>query len=123
MVARDGVEPPTPAFSGAKGTVLAVTYKDVEGCEAPAAVGTAIAVVTDDTVLELRQVVGDNLQRWATTVTDDHGLLEVAECNRTRDRRRRGVRRHRCRVVHRKAAEVIRMGARCLNAITVSSFR
>jgi len=35
MVARDGVEPPTPAFSGAKGTVLAVTYKDVEGCETP----------------------------------------------------------------------------------------
>jgi hypothetical protein len=35
MVARDGVEPPTPAFSGAAGAVLAVTYKDVEGCETP----------------------------------------------------------------------------------------
>jgi len=35
MVARDGVEPPTPACSGATGTVLAVTYKDVEGCETP----------------------------------------------------------------------------------------
>jgi hypothetical protein len=35
MVARDGVEPPTPAFSGATETVLAVTYKDVEGCETP----------------------------------------------------------------------------------------
>jgi len=35
MVARDGVEPPTPAFSGATETVLAVTYKDVEGCENP----------------------------------------------------------------------------------------
>jgi hypothetical protein len=35
MVARDGVEPPPPAFSGATGTVLAVTYKDVEGCETP----------------------------------------------------------------------------------------
>src|SRR6476660_6710091 len=35
MVARDGVEPPTPAFSGATETVLAVTYKDVEGCEIP----------------------------------------------------------------------------------------
>src|SRR6267142_6187363 len=32
-LARDGVEPPTPAFSGATETVLAVTYKDVEGCE------------------------------------------------------------------------------------------
>jgi hypothetical protein len=35
MVARDGVEPPTPAFSGATETALAVTYKDVEGCETP----------------------------------------------------------------------------------------
>jgi len=32
MVARDGVEPPTPAFSGAPETVLAVTYENVEGC-------------------------------------------------------------------------------------------
>jgi hypothetical protein len=35
MVARDGVEPPTPAFSGATGALLAVTYKDVKGSEAP----------------------------------------------------------------------------------------
>jgi len=35
LVAREGVEPPTPAFSGATETVLAVTYKDVEGCETP----------------------------------------------------------------------------------------
>jgi hypothetical protein len=31
-VARDGVEPPTPAFSGAAETVLAVIYETVEGC-------------------------------------------------------------------------------------------
>jgi hypothetical protein len=35
MVAREGLEPPPPAFSGATETVFAVTYKDVEGCEAP----------------------------------------------------------------------------------------
>jgi hypothetical protein len=35
LVAKEGVEPPTPAFSGATGTVLAGTYKDVEGCETP----------------------------------------------------------------------------------------
>jgi hypothetical protein len=35
MVARDGVEPPTPAFSGATEALLAVNYKDVEGCETP----------------------------------------------------------------------------------------
>ena len=35
MVAREGVEPPTPAFSGATGAVLTVTYRDVEGCETP----------------------------------------------------------------------------------------
>jgi len=35
MVAREGVEPPTPAFSGAAETALAVTYRDVEGCETP----------------------------------------------------------------------------------------
>jgi hypothetical protein len=31
----DGVEPPTPVFSGATETALTVTYKDVEGCETP----------------------------------------------------------------------------------------
>jgi hypothetical protein len=35
MVARDGVEPPTPAFSGATEVSLTVTYKEVEGCETP----------------------------------------------------------------------------------------
>ena len=35
MVARDGVEPPTPAFSGATGAVLTVTYRNVEGCKTP----------------------------------------------------------------------------------------
>jgi hypothetical protein len=35
LVAREGFEPPTPAFSGATETVPAVTCKDVEGCEAP----------------------------------------------------------------------------------------
>jgi hypothetical protein len=33
MVAREGLEPPPPAFSGVTETLLAVTYKDVEGCE------------------------------------------------------------------------------------------
>jgi hypothetical protein len=39
MVARDGVEPPTPAFSGATEALLAVNYKDVEGCETPVRTG------------------------------------------------------------------------------------
>jgi hypothetical protein len=38
-VARDGVELPTPAFSGVTETVLEVTYKDVEGCEDPVRTG------------------------------------------------------------------------------------
>jgi hypothetical protein len=33
------VEPPTPAFSGAAGAMLATTYKDVEGCETPVRTG------------------------------------------------------------------------------------
>jgi hypothetical protein len=35
LVAREGVEPPTPAFSGATEALLTVNYKDVEGCETP----------------------------------------------------------------------------------------
>jgi hypothetical protein len=39
---RDGVEPPTPAFSGATEALLTVNYKDVEGCEIPVSTREAV---------------------------------------------------------------------------------
>ena len=64
MVARDGVEPPTPAFSGATETVLALTYKDVEGCETPVSTRKNTRITGSGDGLPFRQ--NSHTEPWVT---------------------------------------------------------